>query len=188
MTLEDHALKDFGRLRRELSDRHKEKMRHVRFVSQDEWLAQALANNVRGMMPTNRDILIAVRGNGLPSIGTHWTGLVVLDPEKRKGHSWFNEIIGELPIEATVHVYEGDREISRRSLDKLLVLLDQYELGDFRDVPNRCYDGAPTIVRLCTRGNKKIIKASANACDDGPENTVALSKVLWAIKAETRLV
>ena len=181
------SLEEIRRMRRDHKRRLEEKMRQVRFVSEDDWLALALDNKLSGMTSTKHDILISVRGVAEPSLGQHWTGLLVIDPSRRHGHAWFNEITGIVPIDETVRVYDGDRRIGPLELDKLLDLFERHELSDFRDVPNRCYDGAPTEVKIRTRSAGKVIEASANACDDGCEATLELVRVIWPIKTKTEL-
>lgn len=176
------------RFRRDSNRRLNEKLSHVQFASDDQWLALALANNVPGMRSRDDDILISVRGIALPEISTYWTGLLVVTPKHRQGHAWFNEVTGALPFgDMPVCVYAGDRRISRRKLKSLLELLDQNELDAIPSVKDRCYDGAPTRVKLCKRKNGQVIETSGNAADDGLETTLALIKILWEIKAETKL-
>ncbi len=62
MTPADHSLEGTRRLRLGYQRRLDEKMRQVRFLSEDDWLGRGLAGNIDGMTATEADCLIAVRG------------------------------------------------------------------------------------------------------------------------------
>src|SRR5262249_21735491 len=158
---------ELSRRRREFRERLEAKMRFVRFLSEEDWLAQAQAKNIQGMTCSDDDFLIVIRAVALPSLGTYWAGLIIIDPNQRNGHAWFNEISGIIPLDEAVHVYEGDGSIRLCNFEKLLDILEKNGLEDFRDVPDRCYDGGPTTVSLCKRATGKVSRASANAGDDG---------------------
>jgi hypothetical protein len=188
MAPENDSLEEIRRARLEFKSRMAEKMRRVRFLAEDDWLARGLAGSIDGMRAGEDDVLIAVRGTPLPGIGTCWTGLLVIDRRRVQGHAWVNEVAGYAPIDAVARLSQGSGGISHPHLAQLLALLEQHGVGGFSTVPDRCYDGAPTRIKICSRKVGKVHEASANAADEGTEPTLALAKIAWGVKAEIGLV
>lgn len=186
MTPDEKSLEEIRRLRQEYRRRLDEKLRSVRFVSEDDWIARGLAGHLDGMRVSEEDLLIAVRGT--PFLGSYWTGLIVLDPCRVHGRAWINEIIGYTPHDATVQVFAGEGIIAKPYLISILALLQQEGLSGIVPVADRCYDGSPTRMLLSSRKVGRIFEASANASDDGQEPALALARLAWEVNAGIELV
>jgi hypothetical protein len=185
---DDISVEELGRLRQEFRRRCEEKLKQVRFFSADDWLTAALAGAVPEMQSTDRDLLIAIHGVAASRLGAYWTGLLVIDPQQPRGHAWFNDVEGIVPLEAALRVREGHGAISRDLLEELGVLLDPSGLQAFQSVPEDVYGGAPTRVKLCSRRAPQVHEISVNAANTSGGNSLALAKSLWRILAATNLI
>jgi hypothetical protein len=188
MTSEDESLEEIRRFRLEYKRRLAEKMRQVRFRSEDDWLTSGLAGSIDGITANEEDLLIAVRGTPLPRNGSYWTVLLVIAPSRVQGHAWINEIAGYIPVDEAARVFEGAGRIAKPQLAKILALVQKEGFDGFRTVPDRCYDGTPTQFKMCFRKDGQVLEASANAADKGREPTLALAKIAWDVKAGINLV
>jgi len=126
------------------------------------------------------DVIIAASGRALPAdLGSEWSGVILLDRAGAAGRLFVNEIQGLFPGLGPVVLTAGERALAREEVTRLAKLFDAKRL-QFLPVPDRCYDGARTQLRI--RCGSQVFRSYANASDSGRERSLVLARLLWSIK------
>lgn len=180
--LAEWSLDEIARVRAEGRQRVERKMAHVQFRDLDDWFEDAGHLSMATIEPP--DIYLGVSAHGC-LLGGRWTGIVVVGTAESVGHAWFNEIEGVLPDDSPIVVRQGAGDVSASTLRRLIRLCRSTSTGGFVSVPDLCYDGAPTTIRLRRPG--ETVEVTANAADSGREASLVLARLLWWVKAATRM-
>jgi hypothetical protein len=169
---------EFAAWRKASMDRLAERQSCVRYQNLDAWFESA---------NPDAELIIAFRGCDLPlGIFEEWAGLVTLPSTTTMGHIGLNTLYGvALDGAAPVVVEEGVAPLAPELQEALLALLSSHAVAEFTPVPDRCYDGAPTKMRLRYAGEET--RTDANAADFGTEPALLLAKLLWRIAGSVPL-
>lgn len=126
------------------------------------------------------DVIIAASGRGLPvDLGGEWSGVILLDRAGAAGRLFVNEIQGLFPGSGPVVLTAGEQALTQEDVTRLAKLFAAKRL-EFLPVPDRCYDGARTQLRI--RCGSQVFRSYANASDSGRQRSLVLARLLWAIK------
>ena len=188
--LDAAARLEFKQLRAAARRQVNGKLRRIGFRSVDQWLKHADSIGLTEIPLADRGLIMGIFGASLPSLGSWWTGLIVVDHSFKTGHAWFNAVDGATttwrPPALPIALAEGDAPLRRIDLDGLSKILSGGPLSRFQHVPSPGYDGAP--VRMQIRTGTGEVDCSANVCDSGSQPALRLAKRVWSIWQSVTMV
>ena len=173
----DNAIEEIRALREKSRSEIDRKYKLAGFNRLEDWIEIASSSVVGIVSSTDEDIIISASGSFQPSLGSHWTSLLILG--ETTGHIWLHEIEGALGLHPSQLTFrKGDLQLSDVQFSGFRDIFNKWKYTDLNTIPDRCYDGAPTTIAIKQRSAGKVHEISCNIANDSKEPTMVLAGLI----------
>jgi hypothetical protein len=173
---DENSIKEMRKAYRDLLD---ERLSHVVYHDLEYWLKMAKSAELPNINSDARCVAISFAGASLPSLGSEFSGLILIDQISKTGHLWTNKIEGAFVAPVPLIVRSGDASLEKRDIEEILSIVSNKFIN--RDCIPDFYDGGPITLVIDYRGERDCVTISANVSDDSTEAGVQIAKLIWKV-------